>query len=152
MLAVRGEAGPASGLLLVGCRTAVIVPSHDCLGVDLDTCADETARQCADVLYGSGGAERARWLLRRYPGALFVLLRAGGSRCVAVARTGVRAVTAVGDGRTARGWDPVPLASLLHMWVVALLPLEMLASAVFVCAGRTYRFTASSTGIRAGGG
>ncbi|GGX53283.1 hypothetical protein GCM10010341_88190 [Streptomyces noursei] len=139
-------------MLIVGDRATMIVVDHDCYGVDLDSCADETARQCADVLYGAGGIRQAKRLLGRYPGCLFVLLRTGGSRCVAVLRTGVRVMTTVSCDRVPLGGDHLLLAALLHAWLAALLPPDRLAQAVFVCAGRTYRFTTSSTAIRAGGG
>ncbi|WP_369360021.1 hypothetical protein [Streptomyces sp. cg2] len=152
MRATTTEHGPASGVLIVGDRATVIVPNHDCFGVDLDSCADETARQCADVLYGAGGLRQAQGLLGRYPGCLFVLFRTGSSRCLAVMRTGARAMTTVSCDRVPRGGDQVLFAALLHAWVAALLPLDWLASAVFVCAGRAYRFRTSSIGLGAGSG
>ncbi|MFE6688757.1 hypothetical protein ACFVFQ_20075 [Streptomyces sp. NPDC057743] len=152
MHTMTAEPSPASGLLFVGARAAVIAPDHDCCVVDLDTCADETARQCADVLYGTGGLRLANRLLSRYPGCLFVLLHGGGSRCIAVVRTGARVTTTVRCDRAPHGGDQSLLASLLHAWLAALLPLEWLASAVFLCAGRTYRFATSSSGIRTGSG
>ncbi|MCK7623143.1 hypothetical protein MUU72_08535 [Streptomyces sp. RS10V-4] len=143
---------PRSGLLIVGCCATTIVPDQDCVSVDLDRCPDEAWRQCADVLYGTGGPELARSLLGRYPGCLFVLLRAGSKGCVAAARTGMRMLTTIGGDHLDPGWDPVLLASLLHSWVVALRPLEALGSGLFLCAGRTYRFETSGAGAGAAGG
>ncbi|MEU1784379.1 hypothetical protein ABZ553_00280 [Streptomyces sparsogenes] len=94
--------------------------------------ADATTPACADVLYGAGGPGHAARVLLRYPGCLLVTVRDadGGGRCVALARGGGApvAVTAAG-GPPISGREHALIASALHAWLEAGLPLSALASA-----------------------
>jgi hypothetical protein len=83
----------------------------DHVRVDFDLVSDDTWLSCADVLYGTGGPELAEVLLRRYPGCLLVIVRAGADgRCVAVGRGGVR----IAAGRVRGAWEHGVLASVSH--------------------------------------
>lgn len=54
--------------------------------VDIDIVRDESCRECADVLYGTGSAAYATELLSRYPGCLLVTLRGANGVCLTVTR------------------------------------------------------------------
>jgi hypothetical protein len=110
-----------------GCNRHAAEPQIDTAG------SAAWARACADVLYGIGAPEHAARTLRRYAGCLLATARDAedGGRCVAVARGGTPvAVTATGAG-PACGREHALMASLLHAWLEAALPLEALASAVW---------------------
>ncbi|WP_150130492.1 hypothetical protein [Streptomyces sp. 150FB] len=83
----------------------------DHVRADFDLVTDGTWLSCADVLYGTGGPELADGLLRRYPGALLVVVRdRGDGRCTAVTRDGAR----IPAGRVRGAWEHAVLASVLH--------------------------------------
>jgi hypothetical protein len=94
-------------------RTAV---EDEHLIVDLDTCADEAVRSCADVLYGTGCPELATELLRRYPGCMVVAVRDARGGCLCLSRDGVRVVVAARSGAAMPVPEQALLASLLHVW------------------------------------
>ncbi|WP_141713027.1 hypothetical protein [Streptomyces sparsogenes] len=134
MVVVRSALGPY--LALITESPAGYPPADGHLRVDLGGAADATTLTCADVLYGSVGDPRhAARVLRRYPGCLLATVRDadgadGGGRCVALARGGGApvAVTAAG-GPPVSGREHALIASVLHAWVEAGLPLPALAGA-----------------------
>ncbi|OKI09540.1 hypothetical protein A6A06_02335 [Streptomyces sp. CB02923] len=105
--------------------------SGELLTVDLDRCADERQRACADALHSSG-SEPAVLTLRRHPGALVVVRRRTARTAEAVVRDGTRlAVTAAGPAPAGRR-ELRLLASLLHGWLAEGLPVEALRSVRFL--------------------
>jgi hypothetical protein len=113
--------------------TAGLTADH--LLVDLDGAADEVARECADVLYGTGaagdgpadGPADCRRLLRRYPGCLLVTLRDAAGGCAVAVRGGDGLVAGCDGGALSRG-EHALFASFLHGWLVARRPLGCLVS------------------------
>ncbi|GAA2353098.1 hypothetical protein [Streptomyces cuspidosporus] len=134
VVVVRSALGPYLALITECTADASLSDGH--LRADLGGAADATTLTCADVLYGSvGDPGHAARVLRRYPGCLLTTVRDadgadGGGRCVALARGGgvPVAVTAAG-GPPISGREHALIASVLHAWLEAGLPLSALASA-----------------------
>ncbi|MEU7239146.1 hypothetical protein ACI2L4_06825 [Streptomyces sparsogenes] len=131
VVVVRSALGPYLALITECPAGKPLADGH--LRVDLGGAADATTLTCADVLYSSvGDPGHAARVLRRHPGCLLVTVRDadGGGRCVALARGGGApvAVTAAG-ARPVSGREHALIASALHAWLEAGLPLSALASA-----------------------
>jgi hypothetical protein len=119
------------------------LPADNGVRVDIDRCTDDAYAACADVLYGDGSFERARELLRRYPGCLVVLVReACTGQCVAVMRTGLAGKVDPADGGPVGDDEFAALASALHAWLVATRDTARPDTDVAAASGRTYRLSA----------
>ncbi|MER6144735.1 hypothetical protein ABT174_32675 [Streptomyces sparsogenes] len=131
VVVVRSALGPYLALITERPVGNPLADGH--LRVDLGGATEATTLTCADVLYGGVGDPRhAARVLRRYPGCLLATARDadGEGRCVALARGGGApvAVTAAG-GPPISGREHALIASVLHAWLEAGLPLTALASA-----------------------
>lgn len=105
-------------------RYAPVPFDDDCVCVDLDLRADDRARQCADVLYGSD-RHCQEGLLSNYPGCICVTLRradASGRQtiCSTLCRGGRQFELTVSHEMSAE--EHRRLASALHGWLALGIP------------------------------
>ncbi|MEK8172555.1 hypothetical protein NKH77_35275 [Streptomyces sp. M19] len=133
------EAAPGSGPHADHIRDA---PDADHIRVDLDGAADETWRSCADVLYGVGTPERAERTLRGHPARCWPRSATPPAAASRSPRRRPRQGRRAGRPRALSRREHEVIASLLHTWLVAALPLGALISAICVRGGRRYAFIA----------
>ncbi|WP_406137611.1 hypothetical protein [Streptomyces sp. NBC_01089] len=96
-----------------------VTVSHDHIRVDIDSDPGDTWLCCADVLYGTGGADRAVETARSYPGCQLVALRDPEDGLCAVVVRGCAVFTV---GPLLCGADMGAQLTVLYRWLFSPCP------------------------------